>query len=341
MLFSFAITPDVFEPWAINDTNREGVIVVTLLRGIADNGLLANLQNGLWLTDVRRIQDEDKASPDLRHKINTCLSVLHDRHRLVKHPKGSHRDEADEYRWLFWALERHQSAAANQFHGIVATEEHIEWSGMADGALVPLPQALDSPCWQNRPRSARFLKTDVELRRYLTPLVRYASVVTLIDPYLSCREGKERFFDTVQHCAALLGNRDGRQEPGEIRIHAGDPLDDTEPAHREPAADRLARWKTKLEPVVAQNGHSFRVSLWANKAGGKNFHDRYILTDQCGVDAPGGLDFVTDATRANLSGWRLLEHDEVVDILTREFHERKGPYRYLGTCEVKPNNRKG
>ena len=85
----------------------------------------------------------------------------------------------------------------------------------------------------------------------------------------------------------------------------------------------------------------FRVSLWASKPGGKNFHDRYILTDQCGIDAPGGLDFVTDATRANLSGWRLLEHDEVTDILSREFHERKGPYRHLGTCEVKPKNSKG
>lgn len=334
MLYSFAITPDAFEPWAIKDANREGVVIIQLLRGIAENGLLANLQNGQWLTQVRRAQGADTTSPDLRDKVDTCLSLLYDRNRLVRHPKGTHREAADDYRWLFWALERHHSDGLNRFHGIVATDEYIELSEMEDNALVPLSGALDSPCWQDRPRSVRFAKTEVELRRHLTPLVRYARVVTLIDPYLTCR--KDRFFDTVQHCAALLGNRDGRQEVGQIRIHAGNPQEDLEHAHREPAADRLDRWERALQPVVAQNGHSFRVSLWANQAGGKNFHDRYIITDQCGVDAPGGLDFITDATRANLSGWRLLEYQEIMDILTREFHERKSPYRHLGTREVKP-----
>jgi len=270
----------------------------------------------------------------LRKDLSLCLGVLHDRHRLVRHPVGSHREDDDEYRWLFWALERHNSHVDNRFQGIVATADLIELSGMADDDLVPLSRALESPCWQGCRRSVRFAKTDIELRRHLAPLVRYARVVTLIDPYMSCR--KDRFFDTVQHCSALLGKHDGTQEVGRVRIHAGDPREDPEVAHRESPADRLDRWEEELRPVVAQNGHSFRVSLWATKAGGKNFHDRYIITDQCGVDAPGGLDFVTDVTRANLSGWRLLEHQEIADILTREFHERKGPYKHLGTRDVRP-----
>lgn len=334
MLYSFAITPDAFEPWAINDKNREGVVIVQLLRGLAENGLLADLENGEWLTHVKRVHDADKNSPMLRKDLSLCLEVLHDRHRLVRHPKGTPREENDEYRWLFWALERHNSHAEKRFQGIVATGDLIELSGMADDDLVPLSGVLDSPCWQDRPRSVRFAKTDVELRRHLTPLVRYARAVTLIDPYMSCR--KDRFFDTVQHCSALLGKRDGTQEAGRVRIHAGDPREDPEVAHQEAPADRLDRWEQELRPVAAQNGHSFQVTLWANNPGGKKFHDRYIITDQCGVDAPGGLDFITDATRANLSGWRLLEHQEIVDILTREFHERKSPYRNLGTREVKP-----
>jgi hypothetical protein len=334
MLYSFAITPDVFEPWAINDTNREGVIVVELLRGLVENGLLANLHAGQWLTQVRRLQDGDRKSPDVRHKVNTCLSLLHDRNRLVRHPRGSHRDEPDEYQWLFWALERHRSDVANQFHGIVATEEHITLSGMADNALVALPRALDSACWQNRPRSVSFPKTHIELRQRLSPLLRYASVVTLIDPYMTCR--KDRFFDTVQQCSALLGKHDESQQPGVIRIHAGDPQQDSNGELRESVAERLAQWEEALKPVAAQNGHSFQVSLWANKPDGKRFHDRYLITDQCGVRVPGGLDFTTDATNANLSGWSLLEHAEVTAILTREFHRTKSPYKYLDTCEVKP-----
>ncbi|MHB8954575.1 MAG: hypothetical protein ACYC4U_16510 [Pirellulaceae bacterium] len=334
MLYSFAITPDVFEPWAINDANREGVVIIELLRGLAENGLLANLHNGQWLTQVKRLHDADKASPMLRKDLSLCLEVLHDRHRLVRHPKGSHREDDDDFRWLFWALERHKSHAENCFHGIVATGDLIELSGMTDSVLVPLSKALESPCWQNRRRSFRFAKTEVELRRHLAPLIRYAQVVTLIDPYMSCRKG--RFFDTVQHCSAYLGRRDGRQETGQIRIHAGDPREDPEVAHQESPVDRLDRWEQELRPVVAQNRHSFRISLWANKPGGKKFHDRYIITDQCGVDASGGLDFVTDVARANLSGWRLLEYQEIADILSREFHERKGPYKHLGTRDVRP-----
>jgi hypothetical protein len=132
-----------------------------------------------------------------------------------------------------------------------------------------------------------------------------------------------------------LGKHDGSQEPGLIRIHAGDPQQDSK-EDQETATARLDRWKKALKPVAEHNGHSFQVFLWADRPGGKNFHDRYVITDQCGIDAPGGLDFTMDATRANLSGWRLLEHDEVVDILTREFHKTKSPYKYLDTCEVRP-----
>jgi hypothetical protein len=326
----------VFHPLTITDANRAGVIVVELLRGLVDNGLLANLHAGQWLTHVRRLQDSDKTAPEVRQRINTCLGLLHDRNRLVKHPRGSHREDNDECRWLFWAVERHEADDSGAFHGIVATEEEIALSEILNDVLVPLPQALDSRHWQNRPRSVRFPKSDIELRQHLAPLLRYASVVTLIDPYMSCQ--KNRFFDTVQQCSALLGKHDGTQEAGLIRIHAGDPQQDRIEEYRESVANRLARWQDALRPVAAQNGHSFQVSLWANKPEGKHFHDRYIITDQCGVRAPGGLDFISDSTQANLSGWGLLQHEEITDIVIREFHKTKSPYKHLGTCEVNPNN---
>ena len=336
MLYSFAITPDVFEPWAVNDRNREGLILVELLRGMVENGLLANLHGGQWITHVRRCQDADKRSPELRARINTCLNLLGNRHRLVNRPKGSPRDETDACRWLFWALERHRTDADDRFQGIFATETNIDLSEVVDDVLVPLSGALDFSGWRGRPQSIRFPKTQVELRRHLAPLVRYASMVTLIDPYLVSH--KARFFDTVQHCASLLGKRDGTQKAGHIRIHAGDPRQESPDELQESPAERLDRWKRALQPVAAQYGHKFRVSLWANTPGGKRFHDRYILTDQCGVVVPGGLDFAEDSARANFSGWNLLDYAQVVDILQNEFHPRKSPYCHLGSVEVEAGN---
>jgi hypothetical protein len=157
--------------------------------------------------------------------------------------------------------------------------------------------------------------------------------VILIDPYMTCR--KDRFFNTVQRCADLLGKHDGQQQRGLIQIHAGDPLMDSEVAHRELAKDRLDRWEQELKPVVTHWKHMFDVTLWKNNTGGKSFHDRYIITDQCGISVPGGLDFGDDPTRANLTSWSWQEPSIIEDILRREFNPSTSPYTLLESRRFK------
>jgi hypothetical protein len=120
-----------------------------------------------------------------------------------------------------------------------------------------------------------------------------------------------------------------------IQIHAGDPLNEKEDDLREPAKDRLDRWEQELKPVVAHWGHKIDVSLWRNNPGGKPFHDRYIITDQCGISAPGGLDFGDDPTRAILTSWAWLEPSIISDILLKEFNPSTSPYKLLGSRRAK------
>jgi hypothetical protein len=327
MLYHFAITPDAFEPSAIPANSLEAVVLVELLRGIADNGLIANLQGGAWHKTIKAQYDVDVCAPDIRDKLRACLNLIHDRGRLIRHPVGTARPEDDDFRWLHWAMERHRSDATYPFKGIVATDTYIDLSGIQDAALVPLPCVFDHPCWQDRPKSIRLPKTEVQLKSALIPLLRYAERVTLIDPYMTCR--KDRFFNTVQQCADLLGKHDGHQQRGLIQIHAGDPLADGDDAHKERAKDRLDRWEQELKPVIAHWKHKFEVTLWRNNPGGKSFHDRYIITDQCGISVPGGLDFGDDPARANLTSWSLLEPAIIADVLLREFNPSKSPYQRL------------
>ena len=329
MLYHFSITPDAFEPAAIPPGGRERVVLIELLRGIADNGLLADLHAGAWHKKVTGQYESPECAPDLRDKLRACMNLIYDRKRLIWHPKGSSRPDNDDFCWLHWALERHRGDAACPFKAVVATDAYIELSEIADPVLIALDGALDHASWQDRPKSIRFAKTEVQLRSALTPILRYAERVTLIDPYMTCR--KNRFFDTVQHCADLLGKHDGQQESGLIQIHAGDPLADSDPAHRESAKDRLDRWKQALKPVISQWKHKIEVTLWKDNPGGKTFHDRYIITDQCGISAPGGLDFSDDATRANLTTWSWLEPPIIADILFREFNPSKRAYKLLAT----------
>ena len=336
MLYHFAITPEVFEPEAINEMTPAGVVLVELLRGMADNGLLANLHAGQWMTHVRRSQEHEDLPTSVRDRIESCLNVLHNRNRLVMHPAGSADYNGNDFRWLHWSIECHRRADNNPLSAVFSSDDYVELSELEDDILIHLSVALDADCWTGRQRSVRFAKIESELRMHLTPIVRYAQKVSLIDPYMTCRE--DRFFDTVQHCADLLGNRDGRRSPGTIHIHAGDPETIGLEEYRESKDERLNRWKRALEPVARHTEHSFRVFLWKRRPGGEKFHDRYVITDQCGLDAPGGLDFLpdTEEERANRTTWSLLDADQVMAILHEGFHHQKSPYQYLGSCHVKP-----
>ena len=42
--------------------------------------------------------------------------------------------------------------------------------------------------------------------------------------------------------------------------------------------------------ALLRDNHRFRVFLWKSLHGSEHFHDRYILTEQCGLSIPGGLD---------------------------------------------------
>ncbi len=122
-LYSYVRTPDAFEPAAMREENRDGTIVVQLLRGMQRNGLLADLHNGQWLTQVLRQQDTGTLPPALRDRINSCLTVLQNRHRIIRHPACQSRPYTDDFRWLHWALETHRLHRDFPFHAVFATKD--------------------------------------------------------------------------------------------------------------------------------------------------------------------------------------------------------------------------
>ena len=171
MLYRYALTPDAFEPAAMREENRDGTIVVQLLRGMQRNGLLADLHNGQWLTQVLRQHDSGTLTSALRDHINACLVALQNRNRIIRHPACQPRPDTDDFRWLHWALETHRHHRDFPFHAVFATEEYIELSELDDEVFVPLPKALDAAGWLNRRISVRFTKTEDNLKKHLAPLL--------------------------------------------------------------------------------------------------------------------------------------------------------------------------
>jgi hypothetical protein len=103
-LYEFAITPDLFDASVANSDGRASVILVELLRGIAENGLLANLNKDRWLRHVTE-KRTTTLSPALKDKVLTCLSALHDRNRMVRHPKRVAGDPLNDKEWLNLAFD--------------------------------------------------------------------------------------------------------------------------------------------------------------------------------------------------------------------------------------------
>jgi hypothetical protein len=324
VLYEFAMTPDLFDASIANTDGTASIILVEILRGIAENGLLANLHKDRWLRHVTENR-VTSLSPALRDKVLTCLSVLYDRHRLVRHPKCMTGVPGTDQAWLNLALDSHDRIP---FHAIVLSQPLMDGCGRACDAFVEFFGSLESARWNGRrKRTLSLTKSNADYRAALTPILRHAKSLALIDPWLNSQQS--RYFDTVTICSNVLGQRGHARLQGRIDIHA-------EAGKQKPdgrtIADHLTAWEQKVRPLITGDGHRFRVFLWESLPGSESMHDRFILTDQCGVSTPGGLDCRTHS-HANSTDWNLLDED----VRQRRWNDYDPPvslFKLLGRTEI-------
>ncbi len=324
MLYEFAMTPNLFDASVVDSDPRSGIILVELLKGIAENGLLANLHKDRWLRHVQE-QRITTLPASLRDRILTILNLLHDRHRLVRHPKRQGGDPVADLDWLHLALDSHGHVP---FHGILSTQDLIDGCGHNCGSFVEFLGVLDSPQWgARRERTLTLKKSATDYRSALAPLARHAKVLQLVDPYLNAQE--TRYFNTVDLCSELMGQRVQERLAGRIDIHA-------EAKRQKPdgltVEQHLDVWECKLRLLVARDHHRFRVHLWDSRPGGESMHDRYILPDQCAISVPGGLDCRTHS-HANSTNWTLLDENARTRRWS-DYDPATSPFQRVGYREV-------
>ncbi|MGI8554427.1 MAG: hypothetical protein ACR2PL_27110 [Dehalococcoidia bacterium] len=303
MLCEFAITPDAFDAGAITANPRLEVIVIELLKGISEKGKLANLHKGEWAREVyRRIEG---LAPGVRDEIITWLTYLQDRRRLVRYPRWSGGNPRDDRDWLTLTFESH---GRSPFDGIFVADTTFARSGRHDSALVDVSHALGSAPRMACQSSRQVLRRPAEYRKLLTPLLRHAQEVTLIDPYLTMQE--PRFLNTIGLCVELLGQRGYDPLVGRITIHAGDPERFVGYYKRAYSGQAcldacLEDWKRQIRTWFARGyRHEVHVLLWRDLMTPERLHDRYIFTDQCGIAVQGGLDSREDWS--NSTSWSML-----------------------------------
>ena len=322
MLYEFAMTPELFDASTINSQDGASIILIEILRGIAENGLLANFHKDRWLRHINT--KITSLSPALQDKIRSCFEIIDNRHRLVRRPKCMKGDPASDQEWLDLALYSHQRIP---FHAIILSQLLLDHCKQECNAFVEFLGALDSPQWQAKKRRTLTLtKSHADYRTALTPILRYAKSLSLIDPWLNSHES--RYFDTVEICSNLMGQRGHSRLNGRINIHAE--AGKQKPDNLE-INDYLDAWEQKIRPLVGNDGHRFRVFLWESLPDSEKLHDRFILTDQCGISVPGGLDCRAHS-HANSTDWSLL--DEKARVNRWNNYSVGGPFSLVGTREI-------
>ncbi|MDD3594855.1 hypothetical protein [Sulfuricurvum sp.] len=291
MFLDFAIVPQVFEKAYLEDNPEQLFALTALLRDISQRGMITALNNKDWNKEVlERIKILPKNSFE---KMTVILNVLKDRHRIVGHPKQENIQYTTEMDWLALAKDLDTKAT---FETIISTQycESCQQPLQAHEHMSEL-EAGTQVIIQNREN----------MKIQLSPLLRYARKLTLIDPYFNVTQ--KRFKDSLELMAECLSQRRGeRLKESQIIINARfvDEYGAKNYNDRTDTPEYDQKWKEIFNNIQQRYGHKCKLQLWDDN---KRMHDRYILTDQCGVSVGLGLDM--DYTDSRESSWGMLQYD--------------------------------
>ncbi|MEI6703984.1 MAG: hypothetical protein WCL71_10700 [Deltaproteobacteria bacterium] len=305
LFYEYSITPDVFDADYISANQKIEVILPEILKGICKNGMIANLNKDGWIKHLENIRLPAVASIELKDQLLRLLKALKDRNRLVRHPKASNGDPANDADWLKLAIESHNHI---KFDGIISTKHLHQASTISCAEFIDCLYVLNSPQWESRRHSLTLQSCEPYYRPVLDPVLRHAKSLTIVDPYFSPHA--QKYMDFLKICIEQLGRRGQSILPGRIRIHAGNP-DSENDYNRETTIERLNAWESRLKELYPSSIlHKITIYLRKQKSGGKKFHDRFIMTDQCCIDIPMGTDTFSTSTPHSTT-WSLLDYEDM------------------------------
>jgi hypothetical protein len=320
MLYELAITPDVFDPATVAEDAMHAVELRELLRELAVNGCIADLDKGEWGRLVSQcVEGWDSG---LRMDVVKCLNRLRDLNRLVRHPKRERGHPKDDLEWLDLVLESHRRTP---FDWIVIGSRLCLNGEEQDLQRSDVLGVRRSESWEARRRSISLRKCASEYRPVLNRLLRHAKRLEIVDPYLKANDG------FVGLCASEMGQRGHATLPGEIHFHLW--MDGY--TSNEDVQGAVDEWTESLSKIKHRNRapHTFKINIWGRKANGPKMHDRFLLTNQCGIQAGWGFDCLAEDT-SNQTTWTLLD-EATWNERRLEFRPDLSPYKHLGERIVK------
>lgn len=310
LLADYALTPDVFDVTAYSSEEVCGLHLQTIREVLMTEGLVRDLRGGEW----GALFSEDGRTWHRRGR--ELLKKLAAQGRLVRHEPVAAATPADDREWCAEALGTH---AREAIAGGVIVTEPVK-SGFPDEPLVArIDRLATTPWWAARSPSVRLARNLGDYRQHLSPILRCANSLQLVDPHLDPSRHQYR------ELGDLLADAGGRTPAPLIEIHRVC-YEGSGPARQIlDLADLEGRFRDALGGPLGAAGLRAEIFVW------DDFHDRYLISNLIGISLPNGFDTTTDP--GSITTWTRLGRAERDDV-QREFEEASGRHALRGRFTI-------
>ena len=172
--------------------------------------------------------------------------------------------------WIENALASHQE---RPFEGIIVRRE------IEDGQAILVDDVDDDHPLLVRARSADVPRTAAGISEACSTLLASSNSVDLVDPFFDLRPNQGNYLDPL---SLMLNKFSAGRENLIVRVHYRD-------HQSRPPEQILLQSSGVWTQGIIPAGVELHLIAWAEKPGGEDFHDRFVLTELGGLQVGAGL----------------------------------------------------
>ena len=312
ILKEITFTPHAFEKNVALENERKFGDLINALIDIIDSGIIIRISNK-W----QKIIDEfiDKYSYNEKNELKSIFKQLKDKKILVTYPTS--KDIGDcETDWINKVKEINYTRT---FDAIVASK---------DLYIAKQINHFDKKTFKKN--SAKIGKQTKDfVNNMLAPILSYTEIVKIMDPYFSLipqKGNKKRYTDSLEIICKNLANHHGIKDIGLIEIQTSiKAMTEGYGRYAQFKWQLTDKWPNIIKKLEDKYGHTIIINIW-EESNKHRWHDRWIITQQCGVYIGKGndIDEWTDST------WGLLEWEDLPNI-ENKFDKNRGIFTFIGS----------
>lgn len=239
-----ALTPHIFNKSILLNDMRIFERFLNAMGDMSFSGVLVGVYSD-WLENIIQLienyNDADKID------IQKVLKLLDDRHRIVCIPNNrSYSDEEDT-----WILQAKKLNQIRKFDLIIASKntDSIQQFNNIDNKRFKYEGA------EVQPQTEKFME------EMLAPILGYASIVTIIDPYFHLESANKRYERALEIICNVSGNNHGIKNNLIIDIHTSiKSITTTQP--KEFVWQKTKNWPKIIKEFEDKFGHKISINIW-------------------------------------------------------------------------------